>query len=76
MNRDLLLTFQEIQQLTGFKTPAAQKNWLRDRGWTFVVDRFGRPHVSRAYAELRLGVTAAAEAPVAPNWNGFAARRK
>lgn len=52
----MFLTAEELRELTGYQVPAHQKRWLSDRGWVFVVSAFGRPKVSRAYAEQRLGV--------------------
>ena len=65
-----LLTPLELADLTGYTLPAKQKAWLRARGWVFEVDRWGRPKVSRAHAELRLGGVQQTAAPE-PNWEAL-----
>jgi hypothetical protein len=51
----LMLTPDELEELTGYKIPACQIRWLKDRGWVFEVSR-KRPKVSRAYFEQKMGV--------------------
>lgn len=51
----LTLTPDQILEVTGYKRPADQMRWLRDHGWIFTLNAAGRPVVSRAYAERRLG---------------------
>lgn len=45
----------DLRTLTGYTRPSAQLRWLRAHGWTYEVGGDGRPKVSRAYAERRLG---------------------
>jgi hypothetical protein len=51
----LTLTPDQVFELTGYKRSGDQMRWLRDHGWVFVLNAAGRPVISRAYAERRLG---------------------
>lgn len=54
----LLLTIEEVQQITGLKLRGRQIEWLRTRHWQFEVNARGVPIIARSYAESRLsGVT-------------------
>ena len=62
----MFLTDEELAQLTGRERSDCQRRWLTQNGWKFAVNLNGRPVVSRAYAEFRLGgMTAAAELVIA-----------
>lgn len=52
----LLLTPDDLRDLTGTKQPKRMCAWLTDRGWIFEAPtRRGEvPKVSRAYSEARL----------------------
>jgi hypothetical protein len=69
----MFLTDDELQELTGYKLPSAQRRWLRERGWRHEVNRVGRPRVARAYCEARLGV-AHAEDTDEPNWEALSVK--
>jgi hypothetical protein len=43
----LLLTREEVQEVTGRKQPAAQVRWLAHAGWKFARDSDGYPTVAR-----------------------------
>ncbi len=58
----LFLTAEEVRDLTGYQRNADQRKWLSVRGWVFEVAGTGRPIVSVAYAEQRLG----GDAPATP----------
>jgi transposase InsO family protein len=66
----MFLTDLELYELTGYKLPSAQRRWLRDRGWKHELNRAGKPRVSRAYCESRLGVTRATHIDQ-PNWEAL-----
>lgn len=51
---DLLATREDIEQLTGAKTRAGQREWLTSRGWRFETDRTGWPVVLRGEIEAHL----------------------
>lgn len=51
----LFLEAEEVETLTGFKSPARQCKWLQEKGWRFVQSGSGRPVVARRYAEKMLG---------------------
>ena len=52
----MFLTSEEIEFMTGYKLTAHQCRWLKSNAWVFVVAAGGRPVVSRAYTEQKLGV--------------------
>lgn len=52
----MLLTIAELIELTDYQAPAKQIQWLTEHGWKFDIGASGRPKVSRAYAEQKLGV--------------------
>jgi len=51
----LFLTVEELIALTGRKSCRHQLHWLETKGWRHEVNAAGKPIVSRAYAESRLG---------------------
>lgn len=51
---NLLLTPDEIQDLTGLQQFAAQRRWLDANGWRYTIDARGRPKIARAYFEKRM----------------------
>lgn len=51
----LFLSKEEIAELTGYKIPALQCRWLKEKGWIFERNNNGRAIVGRAYANTRLG---------------------
>lgn len=51
----LFLSKDEVAELTGYKLPALQCRWLKERGWVFEQNSNRRPIVGRAYAKKRLG---------------------
>lgn len=53
----MLLSHDELVELTGYVCPAWQIKWLEARGWKYEVSR-KRPKVSRSYFEQRMGVIA------------------
>ena len=54
-NLDMLLTHDEIIDLTGYKQPKKQCEHLLSHGIRFLPGRDGRPRVSRAFLERLLG---------------------
>ena len=53
----MLLTPQELFDLTDYQVPAKQIKWLQAHGWQFEVGASGRPKVSRSYFEQKMGAT-------------------
>lgn len=51
----MLLTDDDIQQLTGAKRPSDQARWLSQHGWTFVLDIRGRPRVATEHFLRQMG---------------------
>lgn len=64
----LFLTYDEVNMLTGFKTPARQVEWLRTKGWRFEINGNRRPIVARKYAEKMLGCGIPEESSYRPNF--------
>lgn len=52
----LFLSSAELHSLTGYQGSTNQRKWLEARGWPHEVSAVGRPVVSRAYCEKRLGI--------------------
>lgn len=51
----MLLTPDEVAELTDRPQPKRQIAWLIEHGWTFEVGASGLPKVLRAYSAQRLG---------------------
>ena len=72
----MFLAPDQLADLTGYQRHADQRKWLAARGWVFEVAATGRPIVSAAYAEQRLG-GAVSPAPTLQAWQpNLAAIRK
>lgn len=57
MESEFLQT-EELLEITGYKHPSSQKDWLDKNGWRYVVNGSGRPIVNRWYARMRMsGIT-------------------
>ena len=54
----LFLAAEEVETLTGFKTPMRQVDWLRTKGWRFELNGNRKPVIARRYAEKMLGCAA------------------
>jgi hypothetical protein len=65
------LNGDEVETLTGFKTPSRQVNWLRVKGWRFEINGNRKPIVARKYAEKMLGCGAPEEASYRPNFSAL-----
>lgn len=50
----ILLTREEIEDLTDAKTATAQCRWFEVRNWIYETDAKGRPKVARAYFDARM----------------------
>ena len=57
----LLLSPDELADVTGFRLAAKQIRWLSTKGWRFEVNGNRRPIVARRYAEKMLGCGGADE---------------
>ena len=55
MDSPLFLTADELNTLTGFKSPRKQVEWLRTKGWRFEINGNRQAIVARKYAEKMLG---------------------
>lgn len=71
MDSPLFLTLEELSQLTGFKTPARQVEWLRNKGWRFEINGNRRAIVARKYAEKMLGCGVPDEQGYKPNFSAM-----
>lgn len=71
MESPLFLSTDELETLTGFKTPARQVEWLRTKGWRFEINGNRRPIVARKYAEKMLGCGVPEERGYRPNFGAL-----
>ncbi len=71
MDSPLFLTADELETLTGFKTPARQVEWLRTKGWRFEINGNRRAIVARKYAEKMLGCGVPEERGYRPNFGAL-----
>ncbi len=71
MDTPLFLNADELETLTGFKTPARQVEWLRTKGWRFEINGNRRPIVARKYAEKMLGCGVPEERGYRPNFSAL-----
>ncbi len=72
----LLLTPEEVEQVTGRKSKRHQVEWLSAKRWQFEVNARGVPIIARSYAESRLcGVSTAPQTvrPRRPNFEALPA---
>jgi hypothetical protein len=69
----LLLTPEDVQDITGFKLNRLQVDWLSRKGWRFEVNAIGRPVVARKYAEKMLGCGDGEAVAVRPNFRALRA---
>lgn len=78
MKEPLLLTEEELVELTGYKVPKYQAKWLKDRGWRFELNRLGQPRVDREYYRQQMGVQGAKPEPpeAQPNWAAMGEPKK
>lgn len=51
----IYLTFEEIKGITGYIKSSAQIRWLRMNGFTILLRADGKPLLSRAHFELKMG---------------------
>lgn len=59
----MILTPQELVELTDCQRSHEQKQWLDARGWVYEVSRLGTVKVLRRYAEMRLGIPVGGDEP-------------
>lgn len=59
MNTRLLLTADELEDLTEYKVGYYQAKWLKAHGYPFELTNSGKPRVLRAFVEKRLGLASA-----------------
>lgn len=71
MDTPLFLNADELETLTGFKTPGRQVDWLRTKGWRFEINGNRRPIVARKYAEKMLGCGVPEERGYRPNFSAL-----
>lgn len=71
----LLLTDEDLHELTGYRMAKCQVAWLKARKWIFDTNAAGQPRVARAYFELRMVGQQRTEAPAPETRHNFAALR-
>lgn len=68
MESTIFLNSDELSELTGYKTPVRQVEWLRTKGWRFEINGNRRPIVARKYAEKMLGCGPTEDTTYRPNF--------
>lgn len=67
----------ELVELTGYRRPSAQAQWLAAKGFTFMVNAAGRPILHRAHVAAKLGgVHTDTEKPWEPNLAALQPRKR
>lgn len=51
----MLLSEDQVKELTGLKQPSAQIGWLRDNGFVFRVGADGKPKVAASHFDKVMG---------------------
>ena len=51
----IYLTAEELKGITGYSTPSAQVRWLQMNGFTVLLRGDGKPLISRAHFEIKMG---------------------
>lgn len=65
-----ILSSADLVEITGFKTPSRQLEWLIANKWQHVLTGANRPVVGRVYARLKLaGVKPSTTNAVAEPWS-------
>jgi hypothetical protein len=64
----MLITDDELVDLTGYKSAKSQVEWLRARSWIFELNRLNRPKVDREYYRRKMGIQDAVISTAQPNW--------
>ena len=54
MSETEFLTTEELLEVTGYKSPGPQREWLDRNGWVYATTGAGRPVVGRWFARLRM----------------------
>ena len=54
MSETEFLTADELIDVTGYKLPRPQREWLDSNGWVYTLTGAGRPVVGRWFARLRM----------------------
>jgi hypothetical protein len=68
----LFLTAEELHDLTGYRKPGRQIDWLRSQGFTFRIASDGYPRVDRShYLRLMGGMVEAQHKKTEPDFGGL-----
>ena len=72
----ILLTDDELAELTGARRARQQIEWLDRHGWRYALSRVGKPKVAREFFLRALGASTGSEVTSAssPNWTRWSAR--
>jgi Domain of unknown function (DUF4224) len=68
----MFLTETDVRNLTGYRRPSAQVEWLRRSGWRFAINALGKPVVALAEFNRRMvGSVQRTFAQQEPNWDAM-----
>ena len=71
MQEPLLLTINEMQQVTGFKRGYKHKEWFKAHGFSFIMADDGYPRVLREHFKEIMGVKQPKKYGRQPNTKGL-----
>ena len=64
---NLVLSIEELVELTGYKYPSKQISWLKKNGFKHRLNRFKQPKVDRAHYLTKMGIGPSKNAE--PDWD-------
>ena len=72
----MILTPDELAELTGYASARGQRGWLDAQGWVYATARDGSPRVARQYFLHKMGVPQDGVAHTGrgapePNWSAI-----
>lgn len=65
----MILSKDDLQQVTGYRRASDQARWLTQHGWRFTRNALGRPVVARAELERQLVGSNRAKTTDEPDWS-------
>lgn len=62
------LTANELEEITGYKAPYKQIEWLTSKGWIFIINGANHPKVHRLYMLQKFGIEGKDQAKTIDTW--------
>ena len=73
MHEPLLLTINEIREITGYKYCSKHRKWFQENGFSFTIGRDGYPRVLRQHFKDVMGFKPKEKRRVEPNFDALRA---